>query len=273
MSCPWRIIAWITIFTISLSGCVTSAGLTATDMKEELQGSFLYKSATAFRSDDSRDPFDVTARIAEANKRMIRDEFDSIVRALTQRIEQHRTPLSRVFPAIRGQPRAPKVWMSDRGLDAPFINANNEIFVDIRVARLMYRDAVLSSMRSTGLGTTAFMANDRDPKCATNQPDAALLECFLAMKLRVDRLKNQGSLGLGFSILGSVFSDENKFDFDNSPWFVAADLTLSSIDLQTRYYGVLLFVVAHEIAHVMLGHIDPANAGQLLTLDARKKQS
>lgn len=270
MSCPWGIIGWVTIFATALSGCVTS-GSTATEMKEELQGSFLYKSATAFQSEDSRDPFNVDARIAETNKRLIRDEFDGIVRVLTQKIELHRTPLSHAFPTMRGQSRSARVLMSDRGLDAPFINASHEIFVDIRVARLMYRDAVLSSMRSSGLGTVAFMANDRDQKCATTQPDAMLLDCFLAMKSRVDRLKKQGSLGLGFSLLGSVFSDDRKFDFDNSPWFVAADLQLSSIDLQTRYYGVLLFVVAHEIAHVMLGHVDPANRDRLLNPEARRQ--
>jgi hypothetical protein len=259
------------VLVMLLAGCVTTSGQSPTEIKEELQSTFLYQSAAAFRSDDARDPFNVDARIAEPNKRLIREEFDRIVGVLQREIERQRAPLSQVFPAMRDRPRAAKVLMSDRGLEAPFINASNEIFIDIRVARLMYRDAVLASMKSTRVGIDTVMASERSAQCAPSQPDAILLECFLALKTRVDRLKNQSSMGMGFSMMRSLLSDNNKFDFDNEPWFVAADLKMSSVDLQTRYQGVLLFVVAHEIAHVMLGHVDPANRALWATPQARKQ--
>lgn len=231
-------------------------------MKEELQASFLYRSARAFGNASSPNPFELSERISDSQKQVIRDEYQRIANAILTAGESHRPALELLFPTMKHTALRPRVRMSDSALDAPRIDANGEIFIDVRVARLMYRDAVVASMKSARLGSRGFMQRPGS-ECYRDKPEAVLLNCFLAIQRRVDTMQGQSMIGMLF--------DKKTWDLSvDAPWFLAADIVTSSVDLQDRYYGVMLFVSAHEIAHVLLGHVDPANRDRYLTPDARR---
>lgn len=258
----WKLSAGALLVLGCFGGCVTVVGPSATDMKDELQASFLYRSARAFASASSPNPFDVSERITDGQKQTIRDEYQRIANTILTNSENHRRALEALFPAMKQTALRPRVRMSDSALDAPRIGANGEIFVDVRVARLMYRDAVVTSMKSEALGSVGFMQRPGS-ECYRDKPDAVLLNCFLAIQRRVDTMRGQ-------SMIGMLFDDKTWDLSSDAPWFVAADIVTSSLDLQGRYYGVMLFVSAHEIAHVLLGHVDPVNRDRYITPDARR---
>lgn len=231
-----------------LAGCITVSGSSPSDMKRELQSSFLYRSASAF-ADDTGQPFDVKGRLRDDQKRYIIDTYQSVVRALLQARKRHDAQLRQTFPGLLAASVEPRILMSDSGLAAPQVNQRGEILIDIRVARLLYRDAVLAGMRQTGLGSVGFM-HGWDENCRGHpKTDAGALACFMDLKHRVDRMEGQGMLGMLF--------DRRSWDLDDdAPFFANAELLMSSVDLQSRYMGMLMFVTAHELGHVVLGHLE-----------------
>lgn len=248
------------LVALACCGCAVK-GQTASEMKHALQESFLYRSATAF-ADGTSGPFDATGRLTGAQKKVIVDQYQLLVKSLLALQVKHQAELQTAFPSMRQTRLKPRVVMSDSDLAAPRVNQQGEIFIDIRVARLMFRDAVLTSMKSGGLGAPGFM--DGWTKYCDTRPasDAEYLNCFLRLKTRIDNIREQG-------VLGMLFDKDTWNMTDDAPWFLAADLGIQSTGLQARYSGVLMFLTAHELGHVLLGHLEAEQAGRLVTSGQR----
>lgn len=262
MSLKWLTAVLIVAAGLALTSCVTVQGESAAEIKEKLQQSFLYRSAVAFADGSDAGPFEANGRLDDDQKRYIVGEYQRIVDGLLRTYEKYRPALTGIFPGMAQATLYPRVSMPDGGRDAPAISPDGQIFIDIRVARLMYRDAVLASMRSELVGSPGFMSRDSG-KCPKHAADAVLLRCFLDMKVRVDGIEEQGMMGMLF--------DRRTWEVkDDAPWFMAADMALRSVDLSNRYAGVLLFVTAHEIGHVVLGHLDLQKARRFLSAEHRR---
>ncbi len=258
----WSTAALIAAVAVASTACVTVQGDSAAEIKEKLQQSFLYRSATAFADGSQAGPFDASERLRDDQKRYIVEQYQRLVDGLRETFAKFRPQLTRSFPGIAGATLHPTISMPDGGRDAPAISPDGRIFIDIRVARLMFRDAVLASMRSEVLGSPGFMSRDSD-KCTKQAADAVLLRCFLEMKTRIDGLEEQGMVGMLF--------DKRTWDMKgDAPWFMAADMGMRSTDLSNRYVGVLLFVTAHEMGHVVLGHLDAQRARRFVSSEDRK---
>jgi hypothetical protein len=244
------------------SSCVTVYGESASEIKRRLQETFLYKSATAFATPNGATPFDTEERLKSDQKSFIKTQYQQLAAGIVKSAETHRERLATAFPALRTNNIRPKVQMSDSGLDAPHIDAKGEIFVDVKVARLIYRDAVLEGMRKRSV--RAKTSYEERTKCAPDKSDSTLLNCFMELRHRLDSVREQGIVGA----LVDVVKDK---EFSEMPWFQAVDIADQSNDLQSHYIGVLLFVTAHEVAHVMLGHVGPT--GSMTAANAEERRA
>jgi hypothetical protein len=241
---------------VLIAGCMTT-GQSMSDIKKELQASFLYRSVGMFSDGSATGPFDVKGTIPKAQRDAITAQYQQLVKALLDAKTEHAAELAKMFPSFDTRRGTVRVTMPDRNLDAPTVAIDGSITVDTKVARLMFRDAVLSAMRSNGLGSVGFMDGWKEYCGSVPHQDAEYLDCFLELRQRVDRIESRGVIG---SIWGSIDGNLEIRNGDGS-WFNAAGLKLVSQELQLRYAGVLLFVTAHEIGHVVLGHLEARRTG------------
>ncbi len=252
-----RFVAAATALALVVTGCVVT-GPSPREIKNELQGSFLYKGIVMFADGSTSGPFDAQGPISAAQRDAIAAEYARIVKLLLATQQRQAAQLSALFPNFDAQRARVRMNMPDRNLDAPTIAVDGSISVDIKVARLMFRDAVLAAMRGSDLGSVGFMDGWRKYCGAQPDTDAQYLQCFLGLKARIDRIQPKGVVGSMLSRSTWELDDENAGSF-----FYAADLVLVSQSLLARYAGLLFFVSAHEIAHIALGHIQQMRAGRM----------
>lgn len=133
-----------------------------------------------------------------------------------------------------------KLVVSDDG--APVASASaRRIQVDRRVLQGLFRGALID-----GTGASWDM-DDR----STQDDDLSRLEAFLEWRGRVNDTK-------GRLLIADVFGGLD------SPWFTLQDEALEYQIANQQFAGVLIFLVAHELGHVALGHheLSPAEADQ-----------
>lgn len=251
-----RAMAMMLSFALVAGAGCTTTGPSPREIKTELQGSFLYKGIGMFADGSTSGPFDATGPVSAAQRDAIAAEYARIVKLMLATQQREAAQLKLLFPSFDAQRARVRVNMPDRGLDAPTIAVDGSISVDIKVARLMFRDSVLAAMRSTDLGSPGFMDGWSKYCGAKPATDAQYLQCFLGLKARIDRIQPK-------SVVGSLLSKSTweLDDEDDGSYFFAADLLIVSQSLLARYAGLLFFVTAHEIAHVALGHVQQMRAG------------
>lgn len=244
------------------TGC-TVTGSSPRDIKNELQDSFLYKSIGMFSDGSASGPFDAKLPVSREQRAGIEREYLKIVSLLLDVQQQQAKPLKELFPNFDADRARVRVSLTDRNLDAPTIGLDGSITVDVKLARLMFRDAVLEAMKSEGLGSIGFMDGWKKYCGATPVDDAAYLQCFLGLRERIDRIQPK-------TVIGSMLSESTwRLDEDDTgSFFYGADLAISSQELLGRYTGLLFFVTAHEVAHVSLGHLQALRAGRMRHPDA-----
>ena len=131
------------------ASCISIEGQSPREIKNGLQELFLYKSAHAFSDASAAGPFDARERLRDEQRRYITGEYQRISDSLLEALRQHRGNLEKVFPDMPRTTVQPRISMPDGGNDAPVIGQDGQIYIDIRIARLMFRDSVLASMRSS----------------------------------------------------------------------------------------------------------------------------
>ena len=251
-------------FFLVVTGCSVT-GSSPREIRNALQDSFLYKSIGMFSDGSASGPFDARLPVSPKQRAGIEREYLKIVTLLIDIQQQQAKPLKEVFPTFDSERARVKVSMTDRNLDAPTIGLDGSITIDVKLARLMFRDAVLEAMKSDDIGSIGFMDGWKKYCGATPVDDAAYLQCFLGLRERIDRIQPKTAIG---SLLSK--STCNLDENDTGSFFYASDLSISSQELLGRYTGLLFFVTAHEIAHVSLGHLQALRAGRMRHPDAMK---
>jgi hypothetical protein len=248
-----RSLVLLLVACVIVSGCVVS-GNSPREIKYALQESFLYRSIEAFAVQSALGGFDMNAKLSGEQVVAVRREYQKLIHGLLISHSKNAAQLASSFKLITQPTHAPVVVMPNYDLDAPKIDADGQIYIDIRIARQMFRDAVLASMKHKG---TDYFSRDYWLNLCGNRlgQDAEYLKCFFELKHRIDTIEAQ-------TVIGAAIDRRTWGLKESAPFFNAADLFMNSEDLRARYAGVMLFVTAHEIGHVVLGHISSQKNGK-----------
>jgi hypothetical protein len=132
----------------------------------------------------------------------------------------------------------------DQPIAKSFVNEHGilEIRVDVRILQATFRGSLVAALR----------AGDKfnfSAKKVTGESDEELLADFLKYKDQVSKAKAGNLFG---DLLGGVRSDAE--DMDKNRWFQMVDMNEKGDEIQSRYEGTLMFLLAHEVGHYVLKH-------------------
>lgn len=228
------------LLILALVGCIHVSGPSSGKLKKNLVKSWLFKSTDLFYPADSQG----ASSYPTLSKQSIGSLERDINLLLKSVLELHRrnstlagTYFNQAVPAVvdgvaildnQGLPIA-KSFMNESG--------KLEIRIDVRVLQATFRGSLVAAIRADEFGGSSQQ----------DDSDDVLLANFLDFKKDVSKAKAGNMLG---DLIGAMHSD----DFDNDRWFKMADFAEKGDQIQSRYVGTLMFLLAHELGHFVLNH-------------------
>jgi len=230
------------------SGCISIEGESSGEQKQRLESSFLFRSADIFFPGGRADPgagWAGGASLGELDRSL--NAYDDGVRAMHA---ANRELLSKVLEQALPADVRTRVTVLNTGKPVAQVDGHGAISIDATVARSLFRTAVVAGVRDGGLGGFRFMDEDvkRFGKHAESEQDA--IEQFLAVKRAVEQAKGRSIFG----DMAEVLRDDD--DVGNGSWEKMTQLSEMSAVVERHYSGPILFMLAHETGHVVLGHAE-----------------
>ena len=168
------------------------------------------------------------------------------------------TPVLQFSTNLATPPRS-DLTITNLGRPTVNVSSQGEISLDARVLQAIFRGALLENRRLGGDdGFSVFLRPGLNasqkfdvtyvPSAQTEEQRAAIAELL--------RLIEDVKATPGHGVVGDIFAVWSEDDFTEAPWFRMTDFALRSQDLQLRYLGASLFLLAHEFGHLALRHHD-----------------
>lgn len=244
------------VISFTCGACVTVTGKSSEKLQQELQQTYFYRSAKRFYPDKTvpNDPSLVSIALIGDNLRPIQEELSETAAWLRTRHETKRINLEkydlRLTPKISSE-----VSIVNSSSTAANTTRDGLITIDARVLQSIFLGAVLEAYRASGelspihsfAGTLEKFDDSFNPSESTAEQRKAI-ESLLEAVHHIDQLEGQ-------TVLGDFFSDVEGRHF-NTPWFQISKIFLGSIDLEIKYIGAVLFLLAHEQGHLALDHFN-----------------
>jgi len=229
-------------------------------MKEEILRSYLAKSLERFYPDGVPDDINkVYSDLSSDQLDAISSELEDVLGAIEKNhIKKHKM-LDAVF--VSELARAPRSKLTIMNLGRPTAKSSSEgeVFLDVRVLQAIFRGALLENLRlGEDRGLSVLLRpgpNDPQKFDSTYLPSAQTEEQRAAIAELVQLIEDARATP-GHGAIGDLFAVWGGDDFSEAPWFRMTEFALRSQNLQLRYVGASLFLLAHEYGHLALRHHD-----------------
>lgn len=143
-----------------------------------------------------------------------------------------------------GSPSGLSVELARENQSTAEVRTDNTIYIDLGVLQAFFKTGIVDMSKKSGF-KAARAPGDAPP---SSSDDAAVQE-FLEFKRKLRKTK-------GHTVLGELISGGDA-------WFEHVDMNEAMNTATSRYYGVVLFTLAHEMGHKSLNHLgetcDPNN--------------
>ncbi|MBO9408636.1 hypothetical protein J7399_14455 [Shimia sp. R9_1] len=221
---------------VLLVGCISVKfeGSSSGQTKRALQESFLFKSADIFYPNGVPDD---PADLPLLKKAQVREIEDFLKAALNANQSVLGVIGENVYNREPTRALAAKIRASNTGFPVVSVNRNGVITVDTKIVQAAYRSALASNLREAQAFDDFFGEIEA-------RSDREVIAEFLRIKKIVDETR-------GRSLIGDLSTG-----LEDDSWSVLTEAAFLTIDLEQSFFGVLSFMLAHELAHVELGHID-----------------
>jgi hypothetical protein len=243
-----RLAILLALVALLLVGCITIQGQSSWEMKEAMLHSFLFRSADIFYPDGP--PADPD-RLPDMRPRQV-SEIEKIFAAIMDGLRNLHGEQAEVLRGVfdRTVPTTLRTQFTLTNTGQPYarISPNGDIVVDVKVAQAIYRTALLSGLQEGGPGGARFMDWDKEHFGKRPTTEAEHIELFLKFKQQVVSLPGRDMLG---DLVGSL-----KDDSFEGGWYKMSRLAMISSTVERHYFGPIQFLLAHELGHGALGHLE-----------------
>ena len=210
--------------------------------------SFLFRSADIFYPDGPPADPDRLPDLKPQQVREIEAIFAATVDGLKKLHTQQKDALSGVFEYPVPDSLKTRFTLTNTGQPYARIDPKGDITIDVKVAQAIYRTALLSGLKDESVGGFRFMDWDKENLGKRATTEAEHIEQFLRLKQRVVALPGRTMIGDFAGIL--------KDDGFKGGWHEMADIGMISVTVERHYFGPIQFLLAHELGHSALGHLE-----------------
>jgi len=217
-------------------------------MKKGMLNSFLFRSADIFYPDGPPTDPDRLPDLKPQQVGEIEAIFAATVDGLKKLHVQQRDALSGVFEYSVPANLKTQFTLTNTGQPYARIDPKGDILIDVKVAQAIYRTALLAGLKDEGVGDLRFMDWDKENLGKRATTEAEHIEQFLMLKQKVVALPGRTMIG--------DFAGMFKDDSFKGGWHEMARLGMISVTVERHYFGPIQFLLAHELGHSALGHLE-----------------
>lgn len=244
-----------------LSGCIQFqvTGDSSGHMKREITESFLYKSAALFYPNPVVDDPRRTPTLSESNLEILEQELDDKLSQVLRAQRGQQELIAKVFGQSASKQPGVKLLLVNRDLPEARTTSDGEISIDVRVVQAMLRSALLIALRAeVDLHRLATATRTQFPNEFTIEEERLVVNTFLSKRERLDQTPSR-------SVLEDIENSDPTMVPDGTGDMDSWEMRNLLIELNRvamRYDAETVFLLAHEIGHVALGHFQE-NIGML----------
>lgn len=247
---------------LALSACISVEGQTPKQIKKSfLESSTVRSVAWFYPRGVPQDMNTYVAPTAEAQA-AIRSHLEQLGNALAKLHKLRRPAIERLL----GMPTAPEAKGTIRlsKVPAPIakIGPKGEIQISYLVLQAILRGALLEDVVEKTDSMDSHRFGDDDSKYVFNdslQPQNATPEQQRGLANVVDLIA-QARSAKAPGALGAIWASAHADDLEDDPWFKLVDLQDQLSKVESSYAGAIMFLIAHEQGHIVLGHYDRLNS-------------
>jgi hypothetical protein len=240
---------------LSGAGCIHVEGRSSSRMRQDLLDSFLFKSADVFYPEGRLPAPGEYPRLGPSQARDVEKTYVAVLEAVQRAHERHRDRLFATVGHPLGSASRIRARITNTGQANARLESNGDLSVDVRIAQAIYRATLIAGLQDRSLTGAAFMSGETGPRSEDD-----LLREFLEMKKTVQETH-------GRTTLGDLTSGA---DLD-SPFSRMTKLSFKSAGIEQHYVSQMYFVMAHEVGHQVLGHIDRLRSGGRLSCEEARE--
>lgn len=233
------------LLPLVLAACITIEGQSSGQMKKNLQNSFLFQSTDIFYPEGVPDDPEQLPRLEDRQTKKVNAILKRLLEGIKQLHARQHTRMAAIFERPLASEIEAALVLMNTGQPIAFIDPRGDVHLDIKVVQAFYRTALVAGLQDNSLFGPGFMAHG-DPSPPRDERE--LIAAFLEVKERVQSTE-------GRTVLGDLTEAMGDDDFSGS-WFTMTELAMTSTAVERHYFGPMQFLLAHEFAHGVLGHLE-----------------
>ena len=237
----------ICALSVGLAACVTVSGTSGRQFKQASLSSPLIKLSDSFYPGDQPVTVDgIVKSLPPAAIETLQTDLRTLMTGLVNFYGLVREFLSAELETALPSSMPLTVEVERAATKTAEIRSDQTIYIDLEVLQAFFRTGVVDLTKSP-LSRSPTPADDDD----------AIVQRFLDFKRRLRNSK-------GRTIIGDAFAGDDD-------WFEQVDMNKAMSKATSRYYGVLIFTMAHEMGHSALGHLSETCDVNLCTRFAERE--
>ena len=246
--------AFIWIFVSQLAGCVTvsAPGESTGKMKQTVIKSHFYRDAALFYPNEVMGDPEEIPPLSPQQLHSLQRDLEKTLKLVLQTHKAHREVLSTYFGDAAAELPQASVLVTNNDLPEAQTTSYGEITIDVSVLQSMLRAALL----------TAYQVEIQLHRVRTNtefsahgfslEEEAIAINTFLSKRARFGQTPSRSKIGDLMNSNSLRSSNSGRLD-----WSGMHALVKEFNGVAVRYDIQQLFLLAHEVGHIVLGHFGP----------------
>jgi len=247
------LIVLMALFVFLLTGCIsiTTTGQSTGDMKDMISESQFYHVSKLFFPDDKVNNTHSIPTLDAEQLDFLQADLEKTLRLVLKLHNANHKKLRRYFGDNLLQSPEANILLTNLDLPEAQTVASGEISIDVRVLQSTLRSALLNAYQveidlhriKTGADFSAQKYTAEEENIAVNT--------FLKTRKQLEQTP-------GRTIIGDLrHTDLKASQTGQLDWFEMNDVIKEFNKIEVRYATQELFLLAHEVGHIVLGHFEP----------------
>lgn len=240
----WAAFVFVNIL-IFISGCVENSsfiGDCTAETKAKIQNSLMFISADVFLPAGEPVNFE---KLPDKKLRSLHSRLQEILTQICERHNLRHEKISIYISLPLRQNIESRLILTNTGKPLIHVEVNGDVVLDLRVLQALYRSALITGLEGVAIDEVEVKAKEK--------PEHERIEEFVRFKNKVENTSAFPKwLDTVDFIIDALFLNSMS-EWTCSQW---DDFASTAAVIDERYSGTILFLFAHEIGHLSIGHLD-----------------